>query len=100
MLKVGKHSPTLIRLYSGAKDAEKKQAMAFELSEFDQKLLKFSGLFKKRFMDIKASMSLVEALDTGWETMAECFEPEELLMKQALVDKYFPKRQAVEAESA
>ncbi|MCP5119010.1 MAG: V-type ATP synthase subunit B, partial [bacterium] len=91
---------TMIRLYAGGQEAERKQAMAFELSEFDRKLLKFSGLFKKRFMDIEASMSLVEALDTAWETLAECFEPEELLMKQALVDKYFPQRQAVEAESA
>jgi len=33
-----------------------------------------------------------EALDLGWQTMAECFKPEQLLMKQALIDKYFPKR--------
>ena len=32
-----------------------------------------------------------EALDLGWKTLAECFAPEQLLMKQALVDKYFPK---------
>src|SRR5271165_5895567 len=32
---------TMIRFYSQAKDAQQKQAMAFELSAFDQKLLKF-----------------------------------------------------------
>jgi V/A-type H+-transporting ATPase subunit B len=36
-------------------------------------------------------MPLEEALDRGWETLAECFEPHELLMKQELIDKYFPR---------
>jgi len=81
---------TMVRLYSGAKDAEKKQAMAFDLSPFDQKLLKFGRLFKERFMDISVSMALDDALDSCWRTMAECFQPEELLMRQHLVDKYFP----------
>ena len=82
---------TMIRFYSNAKDAEKKQAMAFELSAFDQKLLKFGQLFRKRFMDIKVSIPVIEALDRCWDTLAECFEPSELLMKQELIDKYLPK---------
>ena len=84
---------TMIRFYSGAKDAEQKQAMAFELSDYDCKLLKFGGLFKKRFMDINVSLPLEQALDLAWKTLAECFEPQELLMKQALIDKYFPREQ-------
>ena len=84
---------TMIRFYSSAKEAENKQAMAFELSPFDHKLLKFGALFKSRFMDIAVSMPLIEALDLCWQTLAECFEPEELLMKQDLIDKYFPKSQ-------
>ncbi len=80
---------TMIRFYAGAKDAEKKQAMAFDLSPFDEKLLKFGKLFTQRFMDIRISMPLNAALDLSWQTLAECFEPEELLMKQSLVDKYF-----------
>ena len=82
---------TMIRFYSGARDAEQKQAMAFELSPFDHKLLKFGKLFRERFMDINVSMSLEQALDRGWETLAECFEAHELLMKQELIEKYFPK---------
>jgi V/A-type H+-transporting ATPase subunit B len=83
---------TMIRLYSGATDAQQKQAMAFELSDFDHKLLKFGRLFRERFMDIEVSMSLEDALDLCWKTMAECFTPDELLMKQHLIDKYFPRR--------
>ncbi|MHC9544780.1 MAG: V-type ATP synthase subunit B [Vulcanimicrobiota bacterium] len=82
---------TMIRFYSGATEAEKKQAMAFELSAFDEKLLQFGQLFKERFMNINVSLPVIEALDLCWRTLAECFEPQELLMKQSLIDKYFPK---------
>ena len=82
---------TMIRFYSGAREAQQKQAMAFELSDFDQQLLKFGDLFRERFMDINVSMPLEEALDLSWQTLAECFRADQLLMKQALVDKYFPQ---------
>ena len=84
---------TMIRLYAGALEAEKKQSMAFELSEFDRKLLKFGALFKRRFMDIEVALPLEAALDLGWSTLAECFDAAELLMKQELIEKYFPKGQ-------
>jgi V/A-type H+/Na+-transporting ATPase subunit B len=81
---------TMIRFYAGARDAQQKLAMAFELTPFDQKLLKFGRLFQARFMEIQVSMSLEEALDLSWRTLAECFDADELLMKQSLIDKYFP----------
>ncbi len=81
---------TMIRFYAEAQEAEKKKAMAFELSSFDEKLIQFGQLFRERFMDIAVSMPVKEALDRCWETLAECFEPGELLMKQELIDKYFP----------
>lgn len=82
---------TMIRFYAGGRDAQQKQAMAFELSDYDQQLLKFSKLFRQRFMDINVSLPLEQALDLGWKTLAECFQPEQLLMKQELIDKYYPK---------
>ncbi len=82
---------TMIRFYSEGQDAAQKQAMAFDLSDFDQQLLKFTKLFRERFMVIEVSIPLEEALDLAWRTMAECFKPEQLLMKQELIDKYFPK---------
>ena len=86
----GQIMTTMIRFYSGARDAQQKEAMAFELSEYDHRLLKFGRLFQKRFMDIDVAMPLEKALDLCWQTLAECFEPQELLMKQELVEKYFP----------
>jgi V/A-type H+-transporting ATPase subunit B len=82
---------TMIRFYASSQEALQKQAMAFELSEFDHKLIKYGGLFRERFMNIDVSMPLEAALDLCWQTLAECFAPEELLMKQELVDRYFPR---------
>jgi len=73
---------TMIRFYSEAKEAEKKRAMAFELSSFDRRALKFGKLFYDRLMNLEVSMPLNDALDLSWKTLSECFEPRELLMKE------------------
>ncbi|MEM6739515.1 MAG: V-type ATP synthase subunit B [Pseudomonadota bacterium] len=82
---------TMVRFYSEARDAAQKQAMAFELSAYDEQVLKFGALFRERFMDIEVSLPLEEALDLAWQTLAECFAPEQLLMKQSIVETYYPK---------
>lgn len=87
---------TMVRFYAGAQEAEKKQAMAFELSDFDHQLLKFGGLFRERFMAIQVSVPLEPALDLCWQTLADCFEPQQLLMKQELVNKYYPRAEDAE----
>jgi V/A-type H+-transporting ATPase subunit B len=81
----------MIRLYAAAEEAERKRAMAFDLSAFDQKLLKFGRLFREGMMRVEVSMPLEQALDLGWRMLAECFAPQELLIKQSLVDKYYPR---------
>ncbi|MEM8937607.1 MAG: V-type ATP synthase subunit B, partial [Pseudomonadota bacterium] len=83
----------MIRFYADGCDAEQKKAMAFELSDYDEKLLKFANLFRIRFMQIEVSMPLEEALDLSWRTLAECFDANELVVKQELVDKYFTAAQ-------
>jgi V/A-type H+-transporting ATPase subunit B len=69
--------------------------MAFELNEFDRRLLKFGDLFRERFMDIQVDLPLEGALDLAWLTMGECFSSDELLIRQELLDKYYrPLRDA------
>jgi V/A-type H+/Na+-transporting ATPase subunit B len=90
---------TMIRLYAGGKEAQQKQAMAFDLSAYDQKLIRFADTFTTRFMNLDVSMPLEQALDVGWQTLAECFEPDELLMKRELIDKYYPHKNPTAAAS-
>ncbi|MBR9883575.1 MAG: V-type ATP synthase subunit B [Oceanospirillales bacterium] len=88
---------TMVRFYAAARDAEQKQAMSFDLTEYDERLIRFGRLFHERFMDIRVSLPLEQALDLCWKTLAECFEAKELLMKESLVSKYFPKHSGADS---
>ena len=80
-----------IRLYAESKKARERQSMGFKLSKWDRKLLSYSFLFEDRMMNLEVNLSLEEALDLGWKTLAECFEVQEVGIKQSLVDKYWPR---------
>lgn len=80
----------MIRLFAQAEEAARKQAMAFDLSDWDHRLLRFGALFRSRFMAVDVSMPLEAALDACWQSMAECFRPDELPIRPSLVQRYFP----------
>lgn len=80
----------MIRLYAESKKARERQSMGFRLSRWDEKLLGYSRLFEKRMMNLEVNCSIEEALNIGWTTLSECFAPEEVGIKQALIDKYWP----------
>jgi V/A-type H+-transporting ATPase subunit B len=87
------HGPlmnAMIRLYAQAEEAERKQAMAFDLSDWDRRLLRFGALFRERFMALDLAMPLEAALDAGWATLAECFRREELPIRRAIVERHWP----------
>ncbi|MEX0961574.1 MAG: V-type ATP synthase subunit B [Simkaniaceae bacterium] len=79
-----------IRLYAESKKAKERESMGFRLSKWDQKLLKFTDFFEERMMNLEVNISLEEALDLGWQTLKECFEPNEVGIKEALINKYWP----------
>lgn len=80
-----------IRLYADSKKARERQSMGFKLSRWDEKLLRYSELFEHRMMNLEVNYTLEEALDLGWQTLSECFEKNEVGVKQSLVDKYWPR---------
>ncbi len=82
---------TMIRLYAESKKARERQSMGFKVSRWDEQLLRYSRLFEDRMMNLEVNMPLEEALDEGWKTLAECFKPEEVGIKQVLLNKYWPK---------
>lgn len=82
-----------IRLYADSKKAKERQSMGFRLSKWDEKLLVYGKLFEERMMNLEVNYSLEEALDLGWHTLSECFDPHEVGIKQTLVDKYWPRLQ-------
>lgn len=83
---------TMIRLYADSKKAKERQSMGFKLSKWDEKLLTYSSLFEKKLMNLNVSISLEDALNLGWQILSECFEPEEVGIKNEFIDKYWPKK--------
>ena len=86
----------MIRLYSAYKESLEKKSMGFMMSEWDEKLLKYGHLFETKLMDLSVNIPLEEALDLGWDILAECFEPNETGLKTSLIQERWPKRSAVE----
>ncbi len=81
----------MIKLYSAFKETLEKKSMGFLMSEWDEKLLKYGELFESKLMDLRVNISLEEALDLGWEILAECFEPNETGLKTNLIKERWPK---------
>lgn len=81
----------MIRLYSEYREALEKQSMGFKMSDWDTKLLKYGKLFENRMMDLNVNIPLEEALDLGWKTLSECFDPSETGIKTELVERFWVK---------
>ncbi len=81
----------MIRLYAESKKARERQGMGFKLSKWDEKLLGYSFLFEDRMMNLAVNYSLEEALDLGWKTLSECFDANEVGIKEVFVEKYWPE---------
>lgn len=85
----------MIRLYSQYKEALEKKSMGFLMSEWDEKLLKYGELFETKLMDLGVNIPLEDALDLGWEILAECFEPNETGLKTSLLKERWPNKDAL-----
>ncbi|MCG8430801.1 MAG: V-type ATP synthase subunit B [Candidatus Omnitrophica bacterium] len=82
---------TMIQLFASYRETLEKQAMGFQMSGWDNKLLRYGALFERHMMSLEVNIPLEKALDFGWELMERCFSPEETGIKQALIDKYWGK---------
>ena len=85
----------MIKLYAAYKDSLEKKSMGFLMSDWDEKLLKYGELFEKELMDLSVNIPLEDALDLGWEILADCFEPNETGIKTSLVKERWPKKEAL-----
>ena len=82
---------TMIQLFANYRETLEKQAMGFQMSSWDKKLLKYGSIFEKDIMSLEVNIPLEKALDRGWEIMAECFTPEETGIKKSMIEKHWPK---------
>lgn len=90
----GELATAMIRLYAQAEEAERKRAMAFDLSDYDRRLLAYRAAFRADFMRVDRSLALEDALDRGWDLLARHFEPAELLVRDALIAAHYRRGDA------
>ncbi|MCX4247728.1 V-type ATP synthase subunit B [Paraliomyxa miuraensis] len=87
------HGPlmnAMIRLYARAQEAHKKLAMGFMSTETDARHLRYGELFRRHFMDLEVELPLLQALDLGWRTLAECYEPQQVGIKREVLQARWP----------
>ena len=91
----------MITLYANYKESMEKKSMGFRMSAWDEKLLKYGEAFEKDMMDLSVNIPLEQALDRGWEILAECFDQAETGLRTELLSKFWPgDRSARREESA
>jgi len=83
-----------IQLYAGCRESREKRDMGFEVSDWDERLMKYGVLFEDRILDLQVNIGLEEALDTCWEIFAECFRPEEIGVRRNIIEGHWPKELA------
>ncbi|MFA5260247.1 MAG: V-type ATP synthase subunit B, partial [Candidatus Omnitrophota bacterium] len=87
----------MIQLFADYRSTLEKKSMGFEMSPWDEKLLKYGQRFERELMDLSVNIPLEEALDLGWRILADIFEPAETGIKESLLKQFWPKPAAVSA---
>jgi V/A-type H+/Na+-transporting ATPase subunit B len=84
---------SMIKLFAAYRDTLEKKSMGFQMSDWDNKLLKYGVRFEHEMMELSVNIPLEDALDKGWEILAACFEPQETGLQSRLVEKFWPKKE-------
>lgn len=80
----------MIRLYAESKKAKERRSMGFRLSQWDEQLLQFARLFEVHLMGLEVNLPLEEALDMSWKILSDCFKPEQVGIKESILEQFWP----------
>ena len=80
-----------IRLFADAANAKTKQENGLDLTEYDQRTLKFAKDYSNKLLAIDVNVDIDDMLNTGWNLFSKHFKAEEVGIKQELTEKYWPK---------
>jgi V/A-type H+-transporting ATPase subunit B len=81
-----------VRLYSDANNARTKSENGFDLTNYDERCLDFAREYANDILAIDVNLDTNQMLDKVWSLFAAHFKPEEVNVKKALVDKYWPSK--------
>jgi V/A-type H+-transporting ATPase subunit B len=80
----------MIQLYAQYRETEEKRAMGFQMSSWDEKLLKYGTKFEEGMINLSVNIPLEQALDRGWQILADCFNPGETGLRSELIKEFWP----------
>ena len=80
-----------VRLYSDAANAKTKLENGFDLSDYDERALRFAKEYSDKLLSIDVNIDITEMLDTAWRLFAKHFDKSEVTIKAELVEKYWPE---------
>ena len=78
-----------IRLYADAANAKTKLENGFDLSDYDERTLKFAKEYSTHILSIDINIDTTEMLDRVWVLFEKYFSKTEVSIKKELVDKYW-----------
>ena len=88
------HPPVMnaaVRLFSDAAGAQTKQENGFDLTDYDERTLRFAADYSRHLLAIDVNVDIEGMLDTAWGLFGKYFRPAEVNIKQSLIDTYWPK---------
>ncbi|MDX9694275.1 MAG: V-type ATP synthase subunit B [Bacteroidales bacterium] len=80
-----------IRLYADAANAKTKLENGFDLTDYDERTLRFAKDYSEKLLAIDVNIEVDAMLSTSWNLFNKHFQPAEVGIKQEFVDKYWPK---------
>ncbi len=81
---------TAVRLYADAANARTKLENGFDLTDYDERTLSFASEYSEKLLAIDVNIDTETMLNTGWNLFAKHFKPEEVGIREELVEKYWP----------
>ncbi|MFC1592769.1 V-type ATP synthase subunit B [Candidatus Omnitrophota bacterium] len=82
----------MIQLYAQYVETKEKKSMGFRMSQWDKKLLNYGHRFEEQMMSLSVNIPLEQALDNGWQILAESFLPDETGFRTELIKEFWPKK--------
>ena len=78
-----------IRLYADAANARTKLENGFDLTDYDERTLKFAREYSDRLLAIDVNVDTDTMLDISWELFGKHFSKAEVAIRESLVQKYW-----------
>jgi V/A-type H+-transporting ATPase subunit B len=81
-----------VRLYADAANAKTKLENGFDLTDYDERTLKFAKAYSEKLLAIDVNIDVEAMLDTAWTLLGENFSKEEVGIRDEFMNKYWPEK--------